>query len=45
LAEFDFAYKYIGDEFKKFEGKTQEISKLINYMILNPEKFGSSKDL
>jgi len=44
--EFAYACKYIeGDEFKKFEAETQEIGKLINYMILHPEKFGSSKDL
>ncbi len=44
--EFAYACEYIKkDEFNKFESETQEIGKLINYMILNPEKFGSSRDL
>lgn len=42
--EFAFACKYINKEqFYKTEAKCQEIGKLINYMILNPEKFGSSR--
>ena len=41
--EFALACKYIQDEqFKKLENECQEIGKLINYMILNPEKFGSA---
>ncbi len=44
--EFAYACKYIEEAgFKKFEAETQEISKLINYMILNPGKFGSSTDI
>lgn len=45
-AEFALACKYIDDNtFKKFESATQEIGKLINYMILNPEKFGSRREV
>lgn len=44
--EFAHACKYIQDEqFKKLEMECQEIGKLINFMILNPEKFGSSRIL
>lgn len=44
--EFALACQYIKkDEFKKLESDTQEIGKIINYMILNPNKFGSSKDI
>ena len=44
--EFALACKYIQDEqFKKLEKDCQEIGKLINFMILNPEKFGSSRIL
>jgi len=44
--EFAHSCKYIEiDTFKKLESETQEIGKLINYMILHSEKFGSSKDL
>ncbi|MEN8116191.1 MAG: four helix bundle protein [Bacteroidota bacterium] len=42
--EFVLACEYIETEiFEKLEFQTQEIGKLINYMILNPEKFGSSR--
>ena len=44
--EFALACKYIQNEqFKKLEKDCQEIGKLINFMILNPEKFGSSRIL
>ena len=44
--EFALACQYIKkDGFKKLESDTQEIGKIINYMILNPNKFGSSKDI
>lgn len=43
--EFAVACKYIKkDQFIKLESDSQVIGKLINYMILNPEKFGSSRD-
>jgi four helix bundle protein len=39
--EFSLACKYINEElFKELTNKSEEIGKLINYMILNPEKFG-----
>ncbi len=42
--EFALACKYIEDEiFKKLESESEEIGRLLNYMILNPEKFGSSR--
>ena len=44
--EFALACKYIQDEqFKKLGNECQEIGKRINFMILNPEKFGSSRIL
>lgn len=44
--EFALACEYIDNElFLSLEKKNQEIGKLINYMILNPEKFGSSRVL
>jgi len=40
--EFAYACKYIQKEtFAKLTYKSNEISKLLNFMILNPEKFGS----
>lgn len=39
--EFSLACKYIDETtFKKLNDKSQEIGKLINYMINNPDKFG-----
>jgi four helix bundle protein len=39
--EFSLACKYINEElFKELTNKSEEVGKLINYMILNPEKFG-----
>ena len=44
--EFALACEYIDNElFLSLEKKNQEIGKLINYMILNQEKFGSSRVL
>ncbi len=42
--DFSHACKYIGDEnCKKLSSECEEIGKLLNYMILNPEKYGSKK--
>jgi four helix bundle protein len=42
---FAFSCKYISENlFEELNSESQEIGKLINYMILNPEKFGSKKD-
>ena len=39
--EFSLACKYINEEiFKELINKSEEVGKLINYMILYPEKFG-----
>lgn len=41
--EFSLACEYITrSTFDELESKSKEIGKLINYMILNPKKFGSS---
>ena len=40
--EFALACKYIKEvEFNNLNGKCDEVAKLLNYMILNPEKFGA----
>jgi four helix bundle protein len=40
--EFAFACDYINNKtFETLKNESIEISKLINFMILNPEKFGS----
>ena len=42
--EFALACEYVDvKNFKKLENETHEIGTLINYMMLNPGKFGSSK--
>jgi four helix bundle protein len=42
--EYALACKYINnDRFLELTNNSIEISKLINYMILNPEKFGVKK--
>ena len=42
--EFAFACEYIDLEtLKKLVSESEEIGKLLNYMILKPEKFGSSR--
>lgn len=42
--EFALACEYINQTtFDALESKNREIGKLINYMILNPKKFGSSE--
>jgi len=42
--EFAFACDYVDQNiFFKLETKVRENGKLINFMILNPEKFGSSR--
>tara|TARA_R110000868_G_scaffold91812_2_gene254393 strand:+ start:8200 stop:8571 length:372 start_codon:yes stop_codon:yes gene_type:complete len=42
--EFAKACNYINKEkFEELTNESIEVGKLINYMILNPEKFGSSK--
>lgn len=39
--EFSLACKYINEDiFKELINKSEEVGKLINYMILHPEKFG-----
>ena len=39
--EFSLACNYINEElFKELINKSEEVGKLINYMILHPEKFG-----
>ena len=43
--EFAFACKYISDTiYQELTAEGEEIGKLINYMILNPEKFGVKKE-
>lgn len=40
--EFSLTCKYINEKlFNKLIKKSEEVGKLINYMILNPEKFGA----
>ena len=42
--EFAFACKYISETiYQELISESLEIGKLINYMILNPEKFGVKK--
>lgn len=42
--EFALACNYINQlQFDDLQNKSLEVAKLLNYMILNPEKFGSSK--
>ncbi len=42
--EYALACKYISnDDFIELTNNSSEIGKLINYMILNPEKFGVKK--
>lgn len=42
--DFALACKYIDSElYGKLSSENEEIGKLLNYMILNPEKYGSSK--
>ena len=43
--EFDFSCKYISnDVYQELVSESIEIGKLINYMLLNPEKFGVKKE-
>lgn len=43
--EYALAYKYISSEsYKAIIDKSIEVGKLINYMILNPSKFGSKTE-
>lgn len=43
--EYAFACKYITQEtFDYLTEKSKEVGRLINYMILNPEKFGSKSE-
>ncbi|MEN9910127.1 MAG: hypothetical protein RLZZ540_3286 [Bacteroidota bacterium] len=43
--EFAFACKYISETiYQELTSESLEIGKLINYMILNPEKFGVKKE-
>lgn len=43
--EFAFACKYISEAvYQELISESLEIGKLINYMILNPEKFGVKKE-
>ena len=43
--EFAFACKYISESiYQELTSESLEIGKLINYMILNPEKFGVKKE-
>ena len=43
--EFAFACKYISETvYQELTSEGIEIGKLINYMILNPEKFGVKKE-
>ena len=43
--EFAMACKYIDKgNFEELEMKSKEVGKLINYMILNPNKFGSKTE-
>ena len=42
--EFALACNYINElQYDDLQNKSLEVAKLLNYMILNPEKFGSSK--
>jgi hypothetical protein len=43
--EFAFSCKYISEAiYQELISESLEIGKLINYMILNPEKFGVKKE-
>ena len=43
--EYALACEYINEElFKELINESEEVGKLINYMILNPEKFGVKTD-
>ncbi len=43
--EFAFACKYISEAvYQELTSESKEIGKLINYMILNPEKFGVKRE-
>ena len=43
--EFAFSCKYISnDVYQELVSESIEIGKLINYMLLNPEKFGVKKE-
>ena len=43
--EFAIACKYISlEQFESLNEASLEVAKLLNYMILNPEKFGSKKE-
>ncbi len=43
--EFAIACKYISlEQFELLNEASLEVAKLLNYMILNPEKFGSKKE-
>ncbi len=43
--EFALACKYISDlEYNQLYDKSIEVAKLLNFMILNPEKFGSKNN-
>lgn len=40
--EFAYACQYISEEqYTRMTNSSKEVAKLLNYMILNPEKFGS----
>ena len=42
--DFAFEYEYLNKEnYEKLSEKVKEVGKLLNYMILNPEKFGSKR--
>jgi len=42
--DFAFACKYIeGNTHQQLSSESDEVGKLINYMILHPEKYGSSR--
>lgn len=42
--EFALACKYISvEQFNEFNESSLEVAKLLNFMILNPKKFGSSE--
>ena len=43
--DFALTCRYISEErYQELISESEEISKLINYMLLNPDKFGSKKD-
>lgn len=43
--EFALSCKYISEDiYKELISKSIEVGKLVNYMILNPEKFGVKKE-